>query len=936
MERGSDNEEEDLIKVRLKRPRKRVSSFRLAVPLGIQKPTFLLSWPSSSRLSTTSSFFYFLTLLCCVRSSCVHPSVPYAASYANVTGGLGQDQWKIKYGCDNGFELFGEEYRECQGGKWSDQVPHCAVNVALHKPASSSSEVGEAKAGKAVDGRKTTVHEGNKCTETKSEKSPWWTVDLLQNYPVKHVRLTTRCCDDIAIKRAEVRVGNSTTPGDNQLCNWIPKALEEGITETLDCYEDLVGRYVSIVMTGVETVLSLCEVEVFSSEEISVSQCLADGGGGDAASEDGALSVFQNACYNFLTEEVSGYDEAKSSCSDGSESSSLHLVADLTETKENYVTSRMKTQVGGSAAAGLMVWVGAKRDGAGGVFGQDSWRWVTGDAVDKDVIEWGRGQPNNYNQEQNCAVLDSELDWKWNDISCRISAQVVCEGPPARCPSPPVGEGSFYSTQQEQLSDRRVGSQLSYHCPVGEMPVGEGGTERECMSNGKWGTGVDGTESTTIGCKKVDCGQVPGLVDGEIHVLDGRTTWGARVRYKCKPNYSLSEGDEDRTCAENGWTGKAPVCVYTKCPEPEPVPNSHYKQIGDRPNFQGAKLIYTCLDGHKASGSLSRECLFGGRWSGSPPRCEFLDCGNPPELAHGSYELLDGRTTFNALAEYSCNSDYQLVVSQETTSTTQRRRCESNGRWSRTVITCEIIQCPAPKAPTGGRVSGYNREIHSKIEFSCLTGHILDGNPELTCERSGQWSSRSPKCRFVDCGVLKAVKDGTAHYVNGSTHLGSIARYTCQRSFNLIGGDSERICQENGEWSGRDPSCSEIRCPLPPRPNNTIISVSSTERLHGTSVIRSKVSMQANYRVGSTLKYRCERGYILEQDGSDARVMTRRCTTSATWTGSHPVCTFVDCGKPPVVENGGYGLQNTDATYYGAVAFYKCDEHFNLDGKTDW
>ena len=42
------------------------------------------------------------------------------------------------------------------------------------------------------------------CTETKSEKSPWWSVDLLDAYPVKHVRLTTRCCDGVPIKRAEV------------------------------------------------------------------------------------------------------------------------------------------------------------------------------------------------------------------------------------------------------------------------------------------------------------------------------------------------------------------------------------------------------------------------------------------------------------------------------------------------------------------------------------------------------------------------------------------------------------------------------------------------------------------------------------------------------------------------------------------------------------
>ena len=99
-----------------------------------------------------------------------------------------------------------------------------------YKPAVASSEAGEGRASNAVDGVPTIVHEGRKCTETKQEKSPWWTVDLLEAFAVDHVRLTTRCCDDVPIRKAEIRVGNSTKASDNQLCNWIPKALDEGVT----------------------------------------------------------------------------------------------------------------------------------------------------------------------------------------------------------------------------------------------------------------------------------------------------------------------------------------------------------------------------------------------------------------------------------------------------------------------------------------------------------------------------------------------------------------------------------------------------------------------------------------------------------------------------------------------------------------------------------
>merc|ERR1719232_1608465 len=202
----------------------------------------------------------------------------------------------------------------------------------------------------------------------------------------------------------------------------------------------------------------------------------------------------------------------------------------------------------------------------------------------------------------------------------------------------------------------------------------------------------------------------------------------------------------------------------------------------------------------------------------------------------------------------------------------------------------------------------------------------------VTCTSAGLWSSRAPSCRYVDCGQVPDLEDGTAHYVNGSTHLGSLVRYACDRSHSLFGSE-ERTCLPNGRWSSVPPSCSEIRCDLPPRPNNTIVSVSSTERLHGTSVLRSKLSEDISYRVGSTLKYRCERGYILKSEsGKDVRVMTRRCTTTGDWTGEVPKCIYTDCGLPETIENSEYTLQTNNGTYYGSVVTYKCKDHFKLDG----
>ena len=586
----------------------------------------------------------------------------------------------------------------------------------------------------------------------------------------------------------------------------------------------------SVAMTGVEAVLSLCEVEVFSPTNLAPASCAA-------SIPENEGTVFRDSCYRFSGKEVS-YEDAGKEC----EKAGYHIVDGLDDLATTFVTKRLEAarEEKGSGKKEMMAWIGAKRS-EDSKFGNEIWDWISGGGV--DVIKWGRGQPNNYNQEQNCAVLDSELDWGWNDISCRINALTVCKGNPASCPNPVINQGTYIS------GSTKVGELLSYHCPIGEMPIGD--VNQTCESSGRW-------SGEPITCKAVECGQVPGLANGEIHVLDGRTSWGARVAYKCKEDYSLMDGDAERICQEKGWSGKQPECVFVKCPDPKDIPNAVLTTEAKSPYQLGNKLSYSCKDGYKASGTLSRECLKGGIWSGSDPSCEFVDCGNPPAVDNGNVTMVNGRTSFNAAVEYSCHPDYLPVGDT-------RKVCEENGHWTANTVQCDIIKCPTPSSPTGGSVSGFNREVHSTISYFCLPGHILEGDEEATCTRTGLWSSRPPNCKYVDCGNVPAVEHGIAHYVNGTTYIGSILKYSCDRSHSMIG-DEERVCQPSGQWSGEAASCSEIRCSLPSRPENTVISVSSTERLHGTSVIRSKPNQENSYRVGSTLKYRCERGFILESE----------------------------------------------------------------------
>ena len=68
----------------------------------------------------------------------------------------------------------------------------------------------------AVDGNKDSDLKDGSCSQTNLEYNPWWMVDLLREYPVGKVLVTSRGdCDGCVnrIQGLEVRIGNSNYEG---------------------------------------------------------------------------------------------------------------------------------------------------------------------------------------------------------------------------------------------------------------------------------------------------------------------------------------------------------------------------------------------------------------------------------------------------------------------------------------------------------------------------------------------------------------------------------------------------------------------------------------------------------------------------------------------------------------------------------------------------
>uniref|UniRef100_A0A3Q1CLJ1 CUB and Sushi multiple domains 2 n=1 Tax=Amphiprion ocellaris TaxID=80972 RepID=A0A3Q1CLJ1_AMPOC len=516
----------------------------------------------------------------------------------------------------------------------------------------------------------------------------------------------------------------------------------------------------------------------------------------------------------------------------------------------------------------------------------------------------------------------------------------LCQVMSCGMPVPPVN-GSIVG------QDFSLGASATYQCNPGFRLSGPVTTSVICQESGRWSP-IEAPPR----CVLISCGDLGTPPNG--NKIGTLTVYGATAIFSCNTGYTLV-GSRVRECMSNGlWSGTQVQCLAGHCGTPEPIVNGQI--IGENYNYRGS-VVYQCNPGFRLIGVSVRICEQDHRWSGRTPVCVPITCGHPGNPTFGMTQ--GTQFNLNDIVRFVCNTGYVLQgavksvcqangqwsnalprckivnctepghvensirqvlpsgphrYSFQTTVSyrcnpgyyllgTSSISCQGDGTWDRSLPKCLLVLCDRPSMPPYAQISGDRRTVGSVIRYSCIGQRTIIGNTTRMCQLDGQWSGSPPHCSGESAGLC-GDPGVPVHGIRLGEEftVGSVVRFSCEPGY-MLKGSPERTCLANGTWLGTQPECHVISCGNPGTPRNAQILIHD-----GLTFSRS-------------ITYSCREGYY------STGLLTRHCTVNGTWTGNMPECSAIVCGPPPTIPNG--QVVGTDFTWGSSIS-YSCNQGYQL------
>uniref|UniRef100_A0A665UIU2 C3/C5 convertase n=1 Tax=Echeneis naucrates TaxID=173247 RepID=A0A665UIU2_ECHNA len=186
----------------------------------------------------------------------------------------------------------------------------------------------------------------------------------------------------------------------------------------------------------------------------------------------------------------------------------------------------------------------------------------------------------------------------------------------------------------------------------------------------------------------------------------------------------------------------------------------------------------------------------------------WCDCTEEGMEIQGGNYFLTKQLRSGSVLVYNCSDNYFPYPHLT-------RTCQLDGTWRPPPLVyppqkCKMVECPDPNVLEYGDVNPPQRKYYvgNVTTYECYSGYTLRGSGSRVCLSSGKWNGSFPICSrdSGDACLDPGIPPGASR--KGNTFgIGDSVTYSCNGKWLFLVGSKERVCQENGQWTGRAPEC---------------------------------------------------------------------------------------------------------------------------------
>uniref|UniRef100_A0A673J6K7 Regulator of complement activation group 2 gene 1 n=1 Tax=Sinocyclocheilus rhinocerous TaxID=307959 RepID=A0A673J6K7_9TELE len=195
------------------------------------------------------------------------------------------------------------------------------------------------------------------------------------------------------------------------------------------------------------------------------------------------------------------------------------------------------------------------------------------------------------------------------------------------------------------------GSTVTFECVIGHKPVDLKASKSVTCQGNQW-------TNLELSCARKSCGSLADFLNGRYE-MTGKL-FGDTAKPVCVKGYMLAGQETTRTCRDQGWDGKDPVCEPVKCSAPPVIENG---QLEDEPfeSYDYSQAVsYRCNKGLNLIGQSTLHCSEDGTFKPDPPKC-FGGC---PAPTIPNAKRIEGKSPpykLGNFVKYKCEDGYKMT-----------------------------------------------------------------------------------------------------------------------------------------------------------------------------------------------------------------------------------------------------------------------------------